>query len=78
MESFFTENQPFDNYSETRESNADMNHTPRGNYVSHLTNTKRVGPTKILQVKPGDVVDMKAYVKFTVPFGETYLLHLIF
>ncbi len=72
MESFFTENQLFENYYDTKAYKPAMNHTPTGSgNVSFLNSTKRVGPAKILQVKPGDVVDMKAYVKFTVPFGET-------
>lgn len=43
---------------------ASANHTPSGNEVVRLNNTRITGPAKSLAVAPGDVIDLEAYAYY--------------
>ena len=69
MENYSTESQLFSNYVRTQEPFDGINHTPTDNIVTYVSKlysapNLRVGPTKVLQVNPGERVDMEVYVKY--------------
>ena len=69
MENYSTESQLFSNYVRTQELFDGINHTPTDNIVTYVSKlygapNLRVGPTKVLQVNPGERVDMEVYVKY--------------